>query len=276
MDFLEALFALPCPVITLVADLQSIIVDLERYPDAIYESPALVRIPKPATFHHASLVEFLLDRQRSLEFHIDVQQFDLWLFDLTLKNLQDPSRQQSLTSDEDYCFIVYSFALMLQTQASTLESSRQHVADELTKWDSFDDDILYCILEVLCLAAGDQSHNEENIAKFNMMLQPTLSTRTLFAEAVERKITQCYKILSSNNLSPVLFLLFYGSVATTGSLFPYRLPPSSNLQHASALYHRLGWHMLFHCGQHSNCNPWEFFYKQVPKPFRRYSFCRPV
>ncbi|PPR01639.1 hypothetical protein CVT24_001618 [Panaeolus cyanescens] len=199
LDFLEALFALPCPVLTLVTDLQSIMVDMDSYPDALYPDRSMGRrksadTPIPDTFHHASLLEFLLDRRRSLEFHVDVQQFDLQLFNLTLRNLQDFRRQQSLISDEDCCYVVYCFALMLQTCASSLPTSRQHVAVEITNWDSFDSDILYYVLEVLC---PEHLHaSEDDIAEFNMMLQPTPSTRTLFAKAVQRKIAQCYESLS--------------------------------------------------------------------------------
>ncbi|PPQ82424.1 hypothetical protein CVT24_002113 [Panaeolus cyanescens] len=214
--FLESLFALPCPVITLVTDLQSILVDMERDPYVIYP-----RLPLdiciygadtvfiPGTFHHASLLEFLLDPQRSLEFHVDVQQFELQLFDLILKNLQDPRRQQSLTSDEEYCFVVYSFVLMLQIRSSSLPSSSHYLATELTKWDALDDDILYCILEVLCQDLSP-FRIEVKIAEFNKLLQPTTSTRTIFAKAVERKIMQCYNILSCENIPLELFLLLYG------------------------------------------------------------------
>ncbi|PPQ69540.1 hypothetical protein CVT24_001470 [Panaeolus cyanescens] len=176
------------------------------------ESP-MTRIPK--IFQHASLPEFLLDPQRSLEFHVDVQKFDLQLFDLTLKHLQDPYRQQNLTSDEDHCFVVYAFVHMLQTKASTLESSRQRVADELAKWDTFDDDLLYSILQVLCSSYGHpiqpSDTTEDQLVKFNIILQPTPSSQILFAKAMERKITQCYEILSRENIPLELFLLFYGT-----------------------------------------------------------------
>ncbi|PPQ69541.1 hypothetical protein CVT24_001471 [Panaeolus cyanescens] len=272
-DFLESFFTLPCPVITLVTDLHSIIIDIAKatYNLSPSSKSAMTQIPK--IFQHASLPEFLLDPRRSMEFHVDIQKFDLQLFDLTLKHLQDPHRQRNLTSDEDYCFVVYAFVHMLQTKASTLESSRQRVADELAKWDTFDDGLLYSILQVLCSSPAHRFGTaEDQLVKFNMILQPTPSSQILFAKAMERKITQCYEILSRENIPLELFLLFYG---TESSFFDYELPRSKNMpeQGWRAV---LGWHMIFFCGQHTTCDLWEFFGEEAPRPFKRHPFHRPV
>ncbi|KAF9043286.1 hypothetical protein BJ165DRAFT_234808 [Panaeolus papilionaceus] len=79
---------LPCAIDALLIDLQSIMncstdgMRLRSNPlDRIQKGSTSLGVPIPSVFHHAPLVEFLLNPQRSQEFYIDMQLFDKELTD---------------------------------------------------------------------------------------------------------------------------------------------------------------------------------------------------
>ncbi|KAF9043273.1 hypothetical protein BJ165DRAFT_1483850 [Panaeolus papilionaceus] len=95
---LRNLLSLPLPVPILLVDLQSIMECSSDGMDLMNGSGkdnladkeiTSLSIPISAVFHHASFVEFLLDRQRSEEFYVDRDKFDEDLFQMALKNIRD-------------------------------------------------------------------------------------------------------------------------------------------------------------------------------------------
>ncbi|KAF9046110.1 hypothetical protein BJ165DRAFT_1610637 [Panaeolus papilionaceus] len=72
-------------------------------------------------FHHASLLEFLLNPQRSEEFYVDIPYFDNELYKTALKHVGD------LDSDAKEEYIVYCFLILLQTQTSLQPRYRERI-----------------------------------------------------------------------------------------------------------------------------------------------------
>ncbi|KAF9058269.1 hypothetical protein BJ165DRAFT_120998 [Panaeolus papilionaceus] len=142
-DYLRTLLSLPYSVHTLLVDLQSIMncdedgMQLMGYADR--------NRPYPALFHHASLLEFLLDPHRSEEFYVDIPSFDQKLCETTLQHLREPGLA---VADEQY--IIYCFLILLQTRASCQPSSRDQVVEQLTRWDTLHSLMLYMVLWRLC------------------------------------------------------------------------------------------------------------------------------
>ncbi|KAF9032772.1 hypothetical protein BJ165DRAFT_767771 [Panaeolus papilionaceus] len=84
-DYLRMLLSLPYSVHTLLIDLQSI---MNCDKDGMQLRGRGGRDePYPAVFHHASLLEFLLDPHRSEEFYVDIPSIDKQLYETTLRHL---------------------------------------------------------------------------------------------------------------------------------------------------------------------------------------------
>ncbi|KAF9058214.1 hypothetical protein BJ165DRAFT_116629 [Panaeolus papilionaceus] len=141
--YLRILLSLPHSVHTLLIDLQSIMnCDEDGMQLMGHDDEATTY---PAVFHHASLLEFLLDPHRSEEFYINILSVDKELCETTLRQL---SAESSLTvADEQY--IIYCFLILLQTQTSYHPSYSDQVVTQLARWDTLHNQMLYMILCVL-------------------------------------------------------------------------------------------------------------------------------
>ncbi|KAF9043322.1 hypothetical protein BJ165DRAFT_237040 [Panaeolus papilionaceus] len=84
-DYLRILLSLPYSVHTLLVDLQSIMHVDEDGMQFMGEDDNDEAYP--AVFHHASLLEFLLDPHRSEEFYVDTPSMDKELYETTLRHL---------------------------------------------------------------------------------------------------------------------------------------------------------------------------------------------
>ncbi|KAF9035986.1 hypothetical protein BJ165DRAFT_1395538 [Panaeolus papilionaceus] len=84
-DYLRILLSLPYSVHTLLVDLQSIMnCDKDGMQFMDYSDRDR---PYPPVFHHASLLEFLLDPHRSEEFYVDIPSMDKELYETALRHL---------------------------------------------------------------------------------------------------------------------------------------------------------------------------------------------
>ncbi|KAF9035941.1 hypothetical protein BJ165DRAFT_640087 [Panaeolus papilionaceus] len=141
-DYLRMLLSLPHSVHTILIDLPSIMnCDKDGMQFMGYGDDDE---PYPAMFHHASLLEFLLDPHRSEEFYVDTPSMDKELCETTLRHLGAPVEPELAVADEEY--IIYCFLIMLQTRTSRQPSSRVQVVTQLTRWDTSHNLMLYMTL----------------------------------------------------------------------------------------------------------------------------------
>ncbi|KAF9043256.1 hypothetical protein BJ165DRAFT_233304 [Panaeolus papilionaceus] len=104
-EYLQKFLSLTCPVDILLVDLQSIMncdidgmkfgADLDM--TAQRERVTSLGIRIPSIFHHASVVEFLLNPHRSEEFHIDTRQADKNLTEIAIKQTLTQIHQMNAT-----------------------------------------------------------------------------------------------------------------------------------------------------------------------------------
>ncbi|KAF9035969.1 hypothetical protein BJ165DRAFT_1376615, partial [Panaeolus papilionaceus] len=146
-DYLRILLSLPYSVHTLLVDLQSVMRVDEDWMQFMGEYSKVEAYP--AVFHHASLLEFLLDPHRSEEFYVDIPSMDKELCETTLRQLGDPN-----LASPDNQYIIYCFSILLQTQTSRQPSSRVQVVTQLTRWGTSHNLMLYM---TLCQLHSNQS-----------------------------------------------------------------------------------------------------------------------
>ncbi|KAF9035944.1 hypothetical protein BJ165DRAFT_641185 [Panaeolus papilionaceus] len=141
-DYLRILLSLPYSVHTLLVDLQSIMnCDKDGMQFMGYSDRDR---PYPPVFHHASLLEFLLDPHRSEEFYVDIPSMDKELSETALRHLCAPVEPDLPVVDDQY--IIYCFLILLQTRTSRHPSFRDQVIRQLTRWDTSHRLMLYMTL----------------------------------------------------------------------------------------------------------------------------------
>ncbi|KAF9058262.1 hypothetical protein BJ165DRAFT_1380276, partial [Panaeolus papilionaceus] len=141
-DYLRIFLSLPYSVHTLLIDLPSIMncdEDGMQFMGDRYEAR-----PYPPMFHHASLLEFLLDPHRSEEFYVDIPSMDKELCETSLRHLGAPVEPDLPVADDQY--IIYCFLILLQTRTSRHPSFRDQVVRQLARWDTSHNLMLYMTL----------------------------------------------------------------------------------------------------------------------------------
>ncbi|KAF9043147.1 hypothetical protein BJ165DRAFT_226436 [Panaeolus papilionaceus] len=193
--YLQILLSLPLPVHTLLIDLQSIMTcdrDVMRFRGSLFE----IR-PYPALFHHASLLEFLLDPSRSEEFYVDIPRFDKELCEITLRHLGESG---PAVADEKY--ILYCFLILLQTRTSCHSSYRDEVITQLARWDDLNAEMLYVTLCRLSWKA-DPAEDADKLVDIT-----DRNLWTAFAPAVARMRAQSYQKFVNAGLPQELFVMY--------------------------------------------------------------------
>ncbi|KAF9043153.1 hypothetical protein BJ165DRAFT_1390762, partial [Panaeolus papilionaceus] len=200
-EYLSNFLSLPCPVDTLLIDLQSIMtcdnagLMFQKWASGHPLSSKVGRDPISTLFHHASLVEFLQDPRRSQEFYINVQQFDQDITELALQQIE-----HSDASDRHY--IIYCFLTALQTKASRRQTYIDRIRVQLARWDSLCNDVLYEVLSSLLQSTSP-------FLPFKSLF--TIIDRNLsnaFSPAVSRKREQFRQMLERAGIPGQLLVIF--------------------------------------------------------------------
>ncbi|KAF9039125.1 hypothetical protein BJ165DRAFT_364997 [Panaeolus papilionaceus] len=250
-DYLKIFLRLPISVQALMVDLQSIInFDIDGM-GLRGGSSKIITFPNgaiPSIFHHASLLEFLLNPQRSEEFYVDIPHFDDELCKIALKHVGD------LSSDADEQYIVYCFLILLQTEASLQPAHRGQMLAALSSWDSLNNYMLYDILDKLAPRIIPDE-----------LLDPRLWNA--FAPAVARKRIQCQQDLERAGLPPEMLVLYEHDLLIYGPGHTRDLPENATI----TTFHFLGWHLFTSIQNDTEADPWDFFCFNPPRSFRRYS-----
>ncbi|KAF9043172.1 hypothetical protein BJ165DRAFT_1483218 [Panaeolus papilionaceus] len=231
VDFCESFLALPSSIDILLSDLSSI---MHQDMDVILDQDGPCRrfahlgqehldIPVSRIFHYESFVAFLLDHRRAKEFYIDVEEFDRIFYELAMEGISVP-RYLRLAPGDPYkkrSKVIYCFAILLQSETATTEWEAGEVVEALQKWDSFDENMLYDVMElVLSGKSGDNTVE----SRFLTLLESTPAVRHIFVAALKRKRVQYHNSLASSNL-PAEFFAFFRGVDESMLAFPLSVTP---------------------------------------------------
>ncbi|KAF9043150.1 hypothetical protein BJ165DRAFT_226300 [Panaeolus papilionaceus] len=235
---LQIVLSLPFPVHTLLIDLQSIL-NYDSDDDGMqFMTCEGQQIPYPTLFHHASLLEFLLDPHRSEEFYVDVLHFDKELCEITLQHLGELG---SAVADEQY--ILYCFLILLQTQTSCHPSYRDKVITQLARWDELNDEMLYV---TLCQLAPKNADTLVDIIDRNLW--------TAFAPAVARMGARCYQKFVNAGLPQELFVMYHTSIL----VLDYRRRLDRDLQPHADARESFSWHVMDCIQRRTGVDAWHF------------------
>ncbi|KAF9035959.1 hypothetical protein BJ165DRAFT_643235 [Panaeolus papilionaceus] len=238
-DYLRILLSLPYSVHTLLVDLQSVMrVDEDWMQFMEYEWDN-----RSTVFHHASLLEFLLDPHRSEEFYVDTPSMDKELYETTLRHLGAPVEPDLPAVDDQY--IIYCFLILLQTRTSRHPSFRDQVIGQLTRWDTLHNLMLYMTLYRL---HGNQFWHPDHMV--NIMIDQDLWS--VFAPAVATMPVRIRQEFESARL-PLGLLVMYQA-----RIFPSMCTPDSNI-HPDYSVKLVDWHLKVCIQRDTGVNICNFF-----------------
>ncbi|KAF9039127.1 hypothetical protein BJ165DRAFT_364821 [Panaeolus papilionaceus] len=253
-DYLEIFLCLPS-VQALLIDLQSIIhcdADGMWFGGSDWDRPlrgtTCLNVPVPSIFHHASLLEFLLDPQRSEEFYVDIAKHNSEFYKVALKYVCD----SGLDADAEY--IIYCFLILLQTHASLQPAHRDTIFAALSKWDSLDNYMLYSILQRIVFRMGKDDVFDPHLWK-------------VFAPAVARRRVQCQQDLERTKLPPEM-LVIYEYDLFMGSLNYF----TRDLPEKPTPVDLITWHMFTSIQHDTGADPWNFFCFYPRPSFRPHGY----
>ncbi|KAF9039140.1 hypothetical protein BJ165DRAFT_366910 [Panaeolus papilionaceus] len=264
IDYLETFLGLSTSVEALLIDLQSIIhcdADGMRFSsDSDGDSGPTKKamcldVPIPSIFHHASLLEFLLNPQCSEEFYIDIAKHDDDFCKMALKYVCDSD------SDDDEDYTIYCFLILIQTQASRQATYRDSILAALSEWDSLNNFMLYDILRRLL----HRMRTDDGVFDSDDVFDPHLWK--VFAPAVARRRAQCQQDLERAKLPPEMLVIYEHDLFKVGSQHH-----TCDLPEIPNLFHSIAWHMYTSIQQDTGADPWDFFHFAPPRSFWDYNY----